>query len=158
MLACESSSDAVVVQAAVGSIALDEARERNAGEESLRLGRMVSEAVLPAAKLAMLWLHQVLTIAVLSILLTAPFGAAGISITGPLLLNKKKKEEEEDTQQLQEGNEEAERDEETGRGNGQVVDENGTSDAQQDSHSLQGAAVEPDREDIDQKSLHETSV
>ena len=31
-----------IAQAAVGSIALDEAREKNAGEESLRLGRMVS--------------------------------------------------------------------------------------------------------------------
>ena len=137
----------------MGSIALDEARERNAGEESLRLGRMVRDVVLLAAS-AVVCLLQVLTIAVLSILLTAPLGAAGISITGPLLLNKKKKEEE-DKQQLQEGQEEVEGDEETGIGNGQVVDKNGTSDAPQDSHSLQETS---EREDIDDESLHETSV
>ena len=91
-----------------------------------------------------------LTIAVLAILLTAPLGAAGISITGPLLLTKKKKEEE-DTQQLQE--EGGEGDEER---NGQVLNENGTSDAQQqDSHSLEETAI---GQDIDDKSLHETSV
>ena len=137
----------------MGSIALDEARERNAGEESLRLGRMVRDVVLPAASAAVCLLHQVLTIAVLSILLTAPLGAVGISITGPLLLNKKKKEEE-DKQQLQEGQEEVEGDEETGIGNGQVVDENGTSEPQ-DSHSLQETA---EKEDIEDESLHETSV
>ena len=56
-----------------------------------------------------------LTIAVLAILLTAPIGAAGISITGPLLLNKKKKEEklvedgqEEDVDQTRETEEEKE--------------------------------------------------
>lgn len=39
---------------------------------------------------------QVLTIAVLSILLTAPLGAIGISLFGPLLLKKKKPEKKEE--------------------------------------------------------------
>ncbi|KAG0726903.1 Sodium/hydrogen exchanger 9B2 [Chionoecetes opilio] len=57
------------VQAAIGSQALDYARKTNAGPEEERLG------------------EQVLTIAVLSILLTAPVGAAAIMLTAPRLLS-----------------------------------------------------------------------
>ncbi|XP_033121742.1 sodium/hydrogen exchanger 9B2-like [Anneissia japonica] len=56
------------VQAAIGSVALDTARERDAGEHLEDLGR------------------QILTIAVLVILITAPIGAILIMLTGPKLL------------------------------------------------------------------------
>ncbi|XP_071953429.1 sodium/hydrogen exchanger 9B2-like [Antedon mediterranea] len=56
------------VQAAIGSVALDTARERGAEEHLEDLGR------------------QILTIAVLVILLTAPIGAILIMLTGPKLL------------------------------------------------------------------------
>ncbi|XP_071508916.1 sodium/hydrogen exchanger 9B2-like [Diadema antillarum] len=58
------------VQAAIGSVALDTARERGAGEEFETYG------------------IQLLTVAVLSILITAPLGAIAISLTGPLLLRR----------------------------------------------------------------------
>ncbi|XP_070544797.1 sodium/hydrogen exchanger 9B2-like [Ptychodera flava] len=58
------------VQAAIGSIAYDTAREGNAGDEAINLG------------------IQVLTIAVLSIIITAPIGAAAIALTGPRLLQQ----------------------------------------------------------------------
>ncbi|XP_070544796.1 sodium/hydrogen exchanger 9B2-like isoform X2 [Ptychodera flava] len=58
------------VQAAIGSIAYDTAREREAGDEAIHYG------------------IQILTIAVLSILITAPIGAAAIALTGPRLLQK----------------------------------------------------------------------
>lgn len=62
-------------QAAVGALALDKAREKGSveGEE---LGK------------------QILTLAVLSIIVTAPIGAAAIAITGPLLLKKSDREED----------------------------------------------------------------
>ncbi len=62
------------VQAAIGPIALDFARER----ENPRDKELAS---------------LVLTIAVLSILITAPLGAIAISTTGPKLLNKKQNSE-----------------------------------------------------------------
>ncbi|KAK8395971.1 hypothetical protein O3P69_005218 [Scylla paramamosain] len=65
------------VQAAIGSQALDYARKTNAGPEEERLG------------------EQVLTIAVLSILLTAPVGAAAIMLTAPRLLSKSTQAKEE---------------------------------------------------------------
>nr|XP_006825815.1 PREDICTED: mitochondrial sodium/hydrogen exchanger 9B2-like [Saccoglossus kowalevskii] len=58
------------VQAAIGSIALDTAREKGSSEEVIELGK------------------QILTIAVLSIIITAPLGAAAIALSGPRLLNK----------------------------------------------------------------------
>ncbi|XP_077999046.1 sodium/hydrogen exchanger 9B2-like isoform X2 [Glandiceps talaboti] len=58
------------VQAAIGSIAYDTAREREAGDEAIQLG------------------SQILTIAVLSIIITAPLGAAAIALSGPRLLHK----------------------------------------------------------------------
>jgi hypothetical protein len=58
------------VQAAIGSFALDIAVDRNFGEGAESLGR------------------KVLTIAVLSIILTAPAGAVAIAVLGPLLLQK----------------------------------------------------------------------
>jgi NhaP-type Na+/H+ or K+/H+ antiporter len=62
------------VQAAIGPIALDFAREK----EDLRDKELAT---------------LVLTIAVLSILITAPLGAIAISTTGPKLLNKSKNSE-----------------------------------------------------------------
>lgn len=58
------------VQAALGSVALDLALERNVDMEEVVLGR------------------QVLTIAVLAVLLTAPLGAVAVTLLGPLLLEK----------------------------------------------------------------------
>jgi len=58
------------VQAAIGSIALDTARSRNTNPAIIRIG------------------EQILTIAVLSILLTAPLGATAIGLSGPKLLQK----------------------------------------------------------------------
>ncbi|XP_065346105.1 sodium/hydrogen exchanger 9B2-like isoform X2 [Cloeon dipterum] len=63
------------VQALLAPIALDLARETNAPEEIIHLG------------------EQVLTIAVLSILVTAPIGAVAIKFSGPHLLNQEKKEQ-----------------------------------------------------------------
>lgn len=64
------------VQAAIGSQALDYARKTNAGPEEEKLG------------------EQVLTIAVLSILVTAPVGAAAIMLTAPRLLSKPDQDKE----------------------------------------------------------------
>lgn len=58
------------VQAAIGSIALDTAREKNASSEVIEYGL------------------QILTIAVLVILITAPIGAVAITVSGPKLLTK----------------------------------------------------------------------
>ncbi|XP_055334940.1 sodium/hydrogen exchanger 9B2-like isoform X2 [Paramacrobiotus metropolitanus] len=58
------------VQAALGSLALDSARELNAGPEYINLG------------------EKVVTIAVLLIIITAPLGALGISLTSHSLLVK----------------------------------------------------------------------
>jgi NhaP-type Na+/H+ or K+/H+ antiporter len=58
------------VQAAIGSVALDMARGGTADSEEVSLGR------------------KLLTIAVLSIVLTAPLGAVAISLSGPRLLHK----------------------------------------------------------------------
>nr|KAG5713907.1 hypothetical protein BaRGS_024534 [Batillaria attramentaria] len=58
------------VQAAIGGIALDTALELNAGDEAVELGR------------------QVLTLAVLAILLTAPIGSLLIALVGPRLLHQ----------------------------------------------------------------------
>ena len=58
------------MQAAIGSIALDTARSRNANTEIIRIG------------------EQILTIAVLSILITAPLGATALGLSGPKLLQK----------------------------------------------------------------------
>ncbi|KAF4525946.1 hypothetical protein B566_EDAN000737 [Ephemera danica] len=57
------------VQAALAPVALDIARQTGASEEVIELA------------------EQVLTVAVLSILVTAPIGAIGISVSGPRLLN-----------------------------------------------------------------------
>lgn len=64
------------VQAAVGSVALDTAREQGGDPVDVRRGIFV------------------LTIAVLSILGTAPIGAAIVSCTGPRLLRQKNEEKE----------------------------------------------------------------
>jgi len=61
------------VQAAIGSIALDTARSLNAGKEAEELGL------------------QVLTIAVLVILITAPIGSIAVMTCGPKLLTTNKK-------------------------------------------------------------------
>ncbi|XP_033644443.1 sodium/hydrogen exchanger 9B2-like [Asterias rubens] len=58
------------VQAAIGPVALDTAIKHQAGEEFVLLGT------------------QLLTVAVLSILITAPLGAIAIAMTGPRLLSK----------------------------------------------------------------------
>ncbi|XP_072051345.1 sodium/hydrogen exchanger 9B2-like [Amphiura filiformis] len=58
------------VQAAIGGIALDEARRLGAGEEAERQG------------------EQLLTLAVLSIVITAPIGAIAIALGGPKFLQK----------------------------------------------------------------------
>lgn len=58
------------VQAAIGPVALDYARKHAATSENLEYGQ------------------QILTLAVLAILITAPIGAAGIAIAGPRLLKK----------------------------------------------------------------------
>jgi NhaP-type Na+/H+ or K+/H+ antiporter len=62
------------VQAAIGSVALD----------------VVKESPLLATKENILLGQQVLTMAVLAILVTAPIGAALIAIFGPKLLDKEK--------------------------------------------------------------------
>ncbi|ESP00110.1 hypothetical protein LOTGIDRAFT_63379, partial [Lottia gigantea] len=58
------------VQAAVGSVALDTAREKGSDPEFIELGT------------------KVLAMAVLVIIITAPLGAVAISLTAPRLLNK----------------------------------------------------------------------
>ena len=58
------------VQAALGAVVLDRASESNGGNEKIELGR------------------QILTLAVLSILVTAPVGAIMIGISGPKLLQQ----------------------------------------------------------------------
>ncbi|XP_076802176.1 sodium/hydrogen exchanger 9B2-like [Clavelina lepadiformis] len=58
------------VQAAIGPVALDTAKKLNAPEEIQNIA------------------EQILTIAVLSILITAPLGAATIGLSGPVLLRK----------------------------------------------------------------------
>ncbi|KAK6172297.1 hypothetical protein SNE40_015987 [Patella caerulea] len=58
------------VQAAIGPVALDTARAKGASDEIIDFAT------------------NILTIAVLSILITAPIGAAGIATTAPLLLKK----------------------------------------------------------------------
>jgi len=58
------------LQALIGSLALDTAIRNQAGAEKVE------------------WGLQILTIAVLCILLTAPIGAAAISLSGPRLLQK----------------------------------------------------------------------
>lgn len=64
-----------ILQAAIGALALDKVREVGGKPEEEILGK------------------QILTIAVLSILITAPIGAAVIAITGPILLHQTTKEE-----------------------------------------------------------------
>ena len=59
-----------ILQAAIGALALDKARE---------VGGKLQEEILG---------KQILTLAVLSILITAPLGAALIAIIGPLLLRQ----------------------------------------------------------------------
>ncbi|XP_050417682.1 sodium/hydrogen exchanger 9B2 [Patella vulgata] len=58
------------VQAAIGPVALDTARQENASEDVIAIAT------------------SILTFAVLSILITAPLGAAGIGLTAPILLKK----------------------------------------------------------------------
>ncbi|XP_064597587.1 sodium/hydrogen exchanger 9B2-like [Liolophura sinensis] len=58
------------VQAAIGSVALDMALEKEASEEVVEYGRLV------------------LTMAVLIILITAPIGAIAIAVSGPKLLHR----------------------------------------------------------------------
>ncbi|XP_076824736.1 sodium/hydrogen exchanger 9B2-like [Clavelina lepadiformis] len=65
------------VQAAIGAVALDMATEKEASEEVIGYGT------------------KVLTIAVLSILLTAPTGAAAIGLLGPKLLKRSPQDDEE---------------------------------------------------------------
>ena len=62
------------MQAAIGALALDKAREIGNNPEEVELGK------------------KILTLAVLSILITAPIGAAIIAITGPMLLHHTPKE------------------------------------------------------------------
>ncbi|XP_078495074.1 sodium/hydrogen exchanger 9B2-like [Ciona intestinalis] len=64
------------VQAALGPVASDIAKESGASEEVLNIAK------------------QVLTIAVLSILITSPLGAAAIGLSGPKLLKEPKLENE----------------------------------------------------------------
>lgn len=67
-------------QAALGPEALDQVRQQeNPSEEDAVRGA------------------QLLTIAVLSILFTAPLGSIGISITGPMLLSNKSVEQNKGT-------------------------------------------------------------
>ena len=66
----------ITLQAAIGALALDKAREIGGKPEEEILGK------------------QILTLAVLSILITAPIGAAIIAITGPILLHRQAKEDE----------------------------------------------------------------
>ncbi|XP_031563747.1 sodium/hydrogen exchanger 9B2-like [Actinia tenebrosa] len=66
------------VQAAIGSLSLDIARQRGyAGKPQEEYG------------------IQIITMAVLSILLTAPVGAAGIALAGPLLMRRVQPEEQD---------------------------------------------------------------
>lgn len=65
MLSCQIN---IWFQAAIGPLALDTARELNASDDVMKVA------------------EQILTIAVLSILITAPLGAAAIGLTGPSLL------------------------------------------------------------------------
>lgn len=65
------------VQAAIGSIPLLKARAVNASSQEVLYG------------------IQIVTIAVLAILITAPIGAIGISLTGPRWLGKRTQEDEE---------------------------------------------------------------
>ena len=62
-----------IFQALIGSVAYDTAIEKDSSEQHK------------------VWGMQILTIAVLCILITAPVGAAGMSIAGPRLLQMTKK-------------------------------------------------------------------
>lgn len=68
------------VQAAIGSLSWDTAIKMKAGKKAIHSGR------------------QILTIAVLVILITAPIGAIGISLTGPRWLKKESKKTEDGVQ------------------------------------------------------------
>ena len=65
-----SQNTLYILQAAIGALALDKARE---------VGGKLQEEILG---------KQILTLAVLSILITAPLGAALIAIIGPMLLHQ----------------------------------------------------------------------
>ena len=65
------------LQAALGSIFLDTAKKQSA-VELYHMG------------------EQILTLAVVSILITAPLGAVAILAAGPMLLTKEEKEEQEE--------------------------------------------------------------
>jgi len=69
------------VQAAIGSIPLDKARQ------------VASKDPTDANNQAVEYGIQIVTLAVLAILITAPLGAIGISLTGPRFLSQRKNEE-----------------------------------------------------------------
>ncbi|CAL4138812.1 unnamed protein product [Meganyctiphanes norvegica] len=73
------------VQAAVGSKALDYARTNL---NTIKMERFPNNEQLAAANVDVELGTQVLTIAVLSILITAPIGAIAIMLTGPSLLSR----------------------------------------------------------------------
>ena len=73
------------VQAALGPVALDTLKHSDLDDSS--------EEFLTRKNLGL----QVLTIAVLVILITAPIGSVAITLTGPRLLNKKNDNTEENT-------------------------------------------------------------
>lgn len=65
-----------LLQAALGPEAMDQVRQQ-----------AIDQGINPENHPDMLKAQQLLTIAVISILLTAPIGSIGISITGPRLLS-----------------------------------------------------------------------
>lgn len=71
------------VQAAIGGMALDTARKMDASEEVIERA------------------EKVLAISVLSILITAPLGAAAIGLSGPKLLSDEVKDEQPENNQLE---------------------------------------------------------
>lgn len=75
-----------LLQAAIGPVALDIAKQRGAGEDVQLLATYV------------------LTIAVISILLTAPLGAVGIALSGPKLLNRVDRKKETPSERRPEEN------------------------------------------------------
>lgn len=78
MFLCLSWLPKATVQAAIGGVALDRARQIGADDHVIKLA------------------NQVLAISVLSIMITAPLGALFIGITGPKLLHRKIDEAEHD--------------------------------------------------------------
>ena len=84
-------------EAALGPVVYDTALDAGSSEETISISIQVDQQYFVSVSS---FLFQILTVAVLGILLTAPLGATLISLTGPKLLRKDRqlgcKEESQD--------------------------------------------------------------